>query len=465
MIQVVPVDSIMNREMNMKAKIGFLDLIKRLGGEKMPLCNFCGTCIGLCSQKALYADYEKGRPVFIKERCNSCGVCYKNCQGIEVDFDALNAMFTGKETCDKFLGSYKECYLGHSTDDMIRQKGSSGGLVTQLLIHLVEKKLVSGVIIPRPNPEKKWLFKPAIVQDIEEIKKSSQSKYCLIPTNEILQGLKKVRGEYAIVLLPCQVHSIRKLQADGNRDALKLTYVLGLICGHNMEYEASVFGMKRVNISKEQVVDIKFRDHGSWPGGLSFLLENGEKRGINFFHYHYLNAVYLPYRCRICPDYYGNYADISFGDSWLMRLLGKGVDDTGIPLGWSSIIARTDTGLKLLKDALKKKKIFLEKVDPSEINESFPFNISYKLSGFFIRHAYALHKPEFRGLERPEKIERRLYHFVYNLVLILGSTTAFRIFINAMPLNFLLFLIKNFKRLMGYRPNARDVVVKYREKQ
>ena len=113
----------------------FADLKARLGGDRMHLCNFCGTCIGLCPTKALVPDYENGKPVFMQEKCNKCGKCYKNCQGISVDFGRLDKAYISADSEDRHLGHYRECYLGHSTDDLVRQKGSSGGMVTQLLVY------------------------------------------------------------------------------------------------------------------------------------------------------------------------------------------------------------------------------------------------------------------------------------------------------------------------------------------
>ncbi len=46
----------------------------------------------------------------------------------------------------------------------------------------------------------------------------------------------------------------------------------------------------------------------------------------------------------------------------------------------------------------------------------------------------------------------------------MGGSKAFRFILMLLPLNFNLFLIKNFKKLMGYKPNARDKVLKYNEK-
>jgi hypothetical protein len=77
---------------------------------------------------------------------------------------------------------------------------------------------------------------------------------------------------------------------------------------------------------------------------------------------------------------------------------------------------------------------------------------------------FAKKKPEFIGLAKPEKLDRYLYHFIYNIILILGSTSVFKFILSIMPLNFNLFLIKNFKKLMGYKPNARDRVLQYNEK-
>jgi coenzyme F420 hydrogenase subunit beta len=450
--------------MPVKAKYDFNDLTQKLGGKKMPLCNFCGTCIGICPSGALTSDYEAGKPVFNESKCTQCSLCYLHCQGIKVDFSELDATFKGGDKFDTYLKSYQKCFLGHSEDDQIRRKGASGGSVTRLLVYMLEKKLVDGVILPRNKPDQKWLFRPEIVTDIKTIKASSQSKYCLIPTNEILKTLKDKKGKYAIVALPCQIHSLRKLQNEGNKHAKKIEYILALICGHNMEYGATTFGMKKLKINKEDVIDVKYREHGDWPGGLSFHLKNGERKGINFFNYHYLNAVYLPNRCRLCPDYYGNYSDISFGDSWLVRLLGRGMNERGLPKGWSSIIVRTKKGLSLIESAQKDGAMHLEEIEPAEVHESFPFNISYKLNGIFIRLKLARKKPEFIGLQKPDKLDRYLYHYIYNFVLIFGASRAFRFFLSIMPLNFNLFLIKNFKKLMGYKPNARDMVLKYNEK-
>jgi coenzyme F420 hydrogenase subunit beta len=450
--------------MSGREKYDFTHLTEKLGGRSMPLCNFCGTCIGLCPSGALESDYERGKPVFDESRCTRCSLCYRHCQGVEVDFNALDASFKDGKRADKHIGYYKKCYLGYSTDDPVRRGGASGGTVTRLLLYLMEKRLVDGVIIPRQKPDQKWLFRPEIVTDVNTVRESSQSKYCLIPTNEILGALRDKRGRFAIVALPCQIHSIRKLQGEGNRDAQRLTYLFGLICGYNMEYGATVFGMRKLRIRREQIVDVKYREHGSWPGGMSFTLESGEKRGINFFNYHYLNAVYLPNRCRLCPDFYGSYSDISFGDSWLLRLLGEGMDEHGIPKGWSSIVARTERGVSLLQKAERDDALYLEEIQPDEINESFPFNISYKLHGIHLRLRFAAKKPVYIGLEKAKRIDRYFYHLIYNLVLILGSTRIFKFFLRLMPLNFLLFLIKNFKRIMGYQPNARDQILRYREK-
>ncbi len=115
-------------------------------------------------------------------------------------------------------------------------------------------------------------------------------------------------------------------------------------------------------------------------------------------------------------------------------------------------------------DSAKNDVLYFEEVDTNEIHESFPFNISYKLNGVFIRLKFARNKPEYIGLKKPERLDRYIYHFIYNFILIFGASRVFRRFLDIMPLNFNLFLIKNFKKLMGYKPNARDMVLKYNEK-
>jgi coenzyme F420 hydrogenase subunit beta len=449
-----------------KEKFSFVELTERLGGQKTPLCHFCGTCITVCPTGALSIGGNE-KPLFDKSKCKPCGLCYNFCSGWKVDYDGIKGDFFSACRQEEILGPYLNTYIAYSTNPVIRKKGSSGGMVTGLLSYALDAGMIDGAVVVGRNDEKPWLPKIRLVKTTEELQKCAQSKYCYIPTNaflrELWDKLDGKTGRYAIVALPCQIHAMRQMQRQNVKYVKNIKYMFGLICGYNMHYEATDFVRKKLKIKYDEVDNVKYRDLG-WPGGMTFYLKSGEKRGIDLFHYHYLNAVFLPTRCRIaCSDFFADFADISFGDSWLKNLYSADKEN----LGWSSIITRTADGEELLRNAFKEDRVLIEEVEKEKITGSFPYNIKYKKKGILIRLKMARHKAEYNGgmpVINNMKTGEKLYHIFYNLLLIFGATRFFKKAIYLVPFEQLRNAIQLTKRIMGYPENARDVILREKKK-
>ena len=63
----------------------------------------------------------------------------------------------------------------------------------------------------------------------------SQSKYCVTPSLAVLREIRRRKGSFAVVALPCQVHALRKMAQVDRGLAAKITYILGLYCHCTME--------------------------------------------------------------------------------------------------------------------------------------------------------------------------------------------------------------------------------------
>jgi len=61
------------------------------------------------------------------------------------------------------------------------------------------------------------------------------------------------------------------------------------------------------------------------------------------------------------------------------------------------------------------------------------------------------------------KIAEKLYHILYNLLLIIGATNVFKKIIYFIPFEYLRKAIQLTKKIMGYPENARDVILKEKE--
>jgi coenzyme F420 hydrogenase subunit beta len=123
----------------------------------------------------------------------SCGICYEVCPGIKVDFGLLKRQmeFSDIFKNDLELGSFSKCYLSCAKDDSVQQQGASGGVVTSLLIYLMEKKLVDGVILVNEKEDQSWLLQVIISENVEEIKQSAGSKYTMLSLLSVIEKVEK----------------------------------------------------------------------------------------------------------------------------------------------------------------------------------------------------------------------------------------------------------------------------------
>ncbi len=107
------------------------------------LCTACGACCGICPQKSIAMTENSAGFLCAsidETKCNQCGICYNVCPSVPSNTPDLGDF-------DLFYGKFLCGYIGHATDEKIRQKSQSGGVVTALLCYLLEKKRIEGAIV------------------------------------------------------------------------------------------------------------------------------------------------------------------------------------------------------------------------------------------------------------------------------------------------------------------------------
>lgn len=359
------------------------------------LCTFCGTCVGVCSQNALIVKDEK---IYLVGKCKSCELCYNACPGREVAFSNLNAHLFESSQRERYIGVYKSIYVAHSRDIKIRNNASSGGVVTSLLIFLLDNALIDGAIIVCMKDKEPWNYEVKIARTKTEILKASQSKYSLVPLNAILSKIRNEEGNFAIVGLPCHIHGIRKLQMIGWEHSDKIKYLIGLFCGFNMHLSATNYLINKLGVEKSDIVNLQYRG-GNYPGGFLIKTKNGDEKFLEKFYYNLLNLMYVPKRCLLCTDLMNELADISVGDAWI-----KGIDKNG----WSTVIVRTEKGENLFKEAINHNHLSYKKISREDLLKSHSHLIRYKKRKVFVRLNLSKTKPIY-DLEAPNM---RLHEYI-----------------------------------------------------
>lgn len=325
------------------------------------LCTRCGCCVGVCPQECISLDEYPVRG----EACITCGLCAAICAGTGIDLrKTADNLFTGLYNED--VGRFTATYTGYSTDDTIREKATSGGVVTSLLTCLLEEGYIDGALVVSFD-EEPWKTKYVLATTKEDIIKSAQTKYQVTPLDVPLKdvNLEKI----AVVGLPCVIHGFRNIQEHTNIG--QKAVLIGLFCWVNMEREATEFLLNLLNVSPDNVESIEYRS-GDYLGEFKVHLKDGSSKFLEKECYNVLPLLFAPKRCVYCPDFTNELADISVGDAKFLQS----------EKGHTFIITRSERGEELLKTCVDKKYIRTEKCNIEEIIWSESSSLLFKKGAY-----------------------------------------------------------------------------------
>jgi coenzyme F420 hydrogenase subunit beta len=225
----------------------------------------------------------------------------------------------------------------------VRARGTDGGLVTSLLIDLLDRGRIDGAIVSRrasPFHRQPWLAKSK-----EELLEAAgfhfDTSHGMMHFSEIYStfspsvlGLSHiVKGHLnrvALVGTPCQINALRRMESLGIVPADSIKFLFGLFCTGNFYFGSE---QRRVleqigNFRWEDVRKINVKEE------LMVHLHRGEVRYLPLDKLDFMKR----YACQYCDDYAAEYADLSFGG-------------LGAPEGWTTVIARTPRGCQVVDEA------------------------------------------------------------------------------------------------------------------
>jgi coenzyme F420 hydrogenase subunit beta len=319
----------------------FSDLIEEV--QKPGLCQRCGGCVAFCTALnygALEWD-EDGKPRYkSNEKCYEDGLCYSICPETHELDDEVKKLTNWNPP----MGCVIDSCVARALNPAIQERATDGGVVTALLLHLFEKGHIDGAIVTK----KTGLFQrvPWVASTREEIIESAgfhfDSSHGLTLFSELYStysptfvkvgymGAKRM-DRVAFVGSPCQVNTIRRIQALGMEPSNAVTILLGLFCTGNFifrpEQQRQLEEIGRFKWNEVTKINVK--------ENLMIHLNNKEIRHIPLDQINFMKR----YACHYCSDYTAEYADLSFGG-------------LGSPEGWTTVITRSPVGRTLIADAL-----------------------------------------------------------------------------------------------------------------
>lgn len=336
-------------------------LIRVINNE---LCIGCGFCESLGKDFGYSMKLKKNGfyyPVIPKQRNKAIEKKISNiCPSINIIGDFSNSEW----------GALKSVGYSYSTNSEIREKGSSGGIISAICIYLLNKNIVDAVLQVGTDNTHFLYNKMKVSKNAKDILSNSSSRYS--PTlifNEFVQILDSSNEKFAFVGKPCDILALKNFINIHPVYKERIKYFISIVCAGIPSYNATLDILK-LSGKDEQPISIKYRGDG-WPGVFKAKYKDNSEFIMSYKEswMNYLGRQ-THFRCKICPDGVGSLADFSVGDGWESK---NGYPDFNEKPGRSFVFTRTTLASDIIEKMICEGLIFFESIKLDELSIIQPY--------------------------------------------------------------------------------------------
>ena len=360
-------------------------------------CSGCGACAYLAPDH-VHMEYSAAgflRPVetmpLTPEEDQRISVA---CPGISLDLES-EALVD-----DRLWGPIVAARTGHAAVADLRHQASSGGVISAVLIHLLESKQVDCVIQTSASLESPARNQIVLSRTAADVRAAAGSRYAPSAPLESLKYYLAQPGRFAFVGKPCDVAALRALTKDDAALAARIPYMISFFCAGVPSTRGADNILRELGVEPGALRSFRYRGDG-WPGFATAETADGQKRAMSYeASWGNILSKHVQFRCKICPDGSGGFADIVCGDAWESD--ARGYPKFAESEGRSLILTRTAAGEKLCNDARRAGGIFTEDLGIDRIETMQPSQARRKrlvLSRLWAMRLANRKVPRFRGLQ------------------------------------------------------------------
>ncbi|WP_226011086.1 Coenzyme F420 hydrogenase/dehydrogenase, beta subunit C-terminal domain [Halomicrobium salinisoli] len=310
-------------------------------------CIQCGTCVASCPSDSIGIG-DDGLPELVK-MCTGCSMCWDFCPRGGLRYER-QWKITGGDDNVSGAGDPITEFSARVEDDW-REGSQDGGVVTAVLISLLEAGEIDGALIATESDDEPWKAESFLATTPEELIANTGTIYnqtMALGNLGLDQWEHKLPDEdpedlsLALVGTPCEIEGIRALQdfewEYGGQEAgvRAVDYTIALMCTKNFNYHRLIGEQIREQrgIDPEEIgkMDVLHGELMAWDREGEMILQED----VEHFHDAALKG------CDECADFTGYCADLTVGS-------------VGSSDEYSSVIVRTEQGLdawELTEEAL-----------------------------------------------------------------------------------------------------------------
>lgn len=335
------------------------------------LCSGCGACAYMQPDDLRMVDVpEDGlRPASTK----AAGVdtdtseALKVCPGIELE----HPDFAGQDSIERDLvdawGPILSMWEGGAADEELRFAGSSGGSASALAVYALEQLDYRLVLHVGADPEVPYTNRTVVSRTRDEVLSRTGSRYAPASPCDLLQQIEDADGPCVFIGKPCDVAAAqraRKHRPDLDRN---LALTIAFFCAGTPSTNGTLALLRRLGVPDvNDLSDVRYRGNG-WPGNfVAKAREDGASYSCTYEEsWGEVLSSHVQWRCRLCLDHTGEFADIAVGDPWY-RPIEEG------EMGSSLIVARTPVGKRYVERAIRGGALTASQVDCDLLPKSQP---------------------------------------------------------------------------------------------
>lgn len=327
------------------------------------LCTGCGLCaaitpaITMAMQPPGYARPVQNGPISPAEDAAIAAVC----PGLVIDETGLPAA----PVVDPLWGRSHFTGTGHALDPKLRHQASSGGVLSALLVHMLESGMIDFIVQTSADPARPTANRTTASTSAADVFAAAGSRYTASSPLADLETWLARDGRFAFVGKPCDVTALRARARHDPRIDAKVPIMLAFFCAAIPSAAGTGRILDKLGVAPTDVASFRYRGDG-WPGYATATRHDGTTARMTYASsWGDILSKEIQFRCKICPDAVGNSADIACADAW-------DADEKGYPSfaeqdGRSLVIARSPAGLALLDAARNSGAIATEPLEMAAI--------------------------------------------------------------------------------------------------
>jgi coenzyme F420 hydrogenase subunit beta len=338
------------------------------------LCCGCGLCAYLYPDRIRMADAPAfgRRPKFSNdpEEINTFHLALDLCPGVGLSHTSETLCQQGGiESLADHWGPVLEVWEGYATDPEIRFKGSSGGVLSAISLYCLEREGTHGVLHTTADDQMPYLNKTILSRNRNSILAAAGSRYSPASPCEGLHEIEHAPAPCVFIGKPCDVVAVQRARKHRHALHIKVGLTMACFCAGTPATNGTLAMLRQMGIdSLDELVALRYRGFG-WPGKTR--AEKQTEIGTTSTELTYEQSwgdilqKHRQWRCYICPDHTGEFADIATGDPWYREKIEN-------EQGCSLIVARTQLGQHIVERAIAAHYLTAEKVDPLFLPASQP---------------------------------------------------------------------------------------------